>query len=207
MVFDINSKGSNPFTPKMSKYYAKLLKKKTLLNFWTFSGTELKSVFLLNYKFIFCFYKKNVFFDYSHCVSVVRSIFPILHSTVDNKAKVLFVGTNCFYSQSFFLSKNKFISNLIEGKMGIFTNFVNEGFKFFLSSKLKKNPSLVFFFTVSINDFLLLESKKKNIPNIALTNTSNNCNLIDYPIFLNSFYFHNVYFFSRLVFKYILRLL
>jgi hypothetical protein len=31
--------------------------------------------------------------------------------------------------------------------------------------------------------------------------------LIDYPIFLNSFYFHNVYFFSRLVFKYILKLL
>jgi ribosomal protein S2 len=105
------------------------------------------------------------------------------------------------------LLKSKFISKLIEGKIGTFTNFVVEGFKFFDTAKQKTPPALIIFFNVSINDFLLVESKKKSIPSIALLNASNNQSLIDYPIFFNSFYFHNVYFFSRLIFKYILRLL
>jgi ribosomal protein S2 len=130
-----------------------------------------------------------------------------LNSTVDNKAKVLFVGTKCFYSQSFFLLKSKFISKLIEGKIGTFTNFKVEGFNFFDTKKLKTSPSIIIFFNVSINDFLLIESKKKNIPSIALVNAGNNRSFIDYPIFFNSFYFHTVYFFSRLIFKYVLRLL
>jgi ribosomal protein S2 len=117
------------------------------------------------------------------------------------------VSTKYFYSQSFFLLRNKFVSKLIEGKTGTFTNFVIEGFKFFDTVKLKTLPSLIFFLNVSINDFLLLESKKKNIPSVALVNANNNRSLIDYPIFFNSFYFHNIYFFSRLIFKYVLRLL
>jgi len=91
--------------------------------------------------------------------------------------------------------------------MGTFTNFITQGFKFFSNEKLNKNPSIIFFFNISTNDFLLLEAKKKNIPSISLVNANNNSCLIDYPIFLNSFYFYNVYFFSRLVFKLILRLL
>jgi ribosomal protein S2 len=200
-------KGSNPFTPRMNNYYDKLIKKTKLLNFWTFSGTELKSVFILNYKFIFCFYKKNLFFEYTQCVSVVKNIFPVLHSSINNKANILFVGTKYFYIQVFSSLKSKVVSQLIEGKIGTFTNFIIDGFKSFSSTKLKKNASLIFFLNVSINDFLLVESKKKNIPSIALINASNNSNLIDFPVFLNSFYFHNVYFFSRLVFKYILKLL
>jgi ribosomal protein S2 len=96
---------------------------------------------------------------------------------------------------------------LIDGKVGTFTNYMLEGFNFFNSTKLKTPPALIFFFNVSINDFLIIESKKKNIPSVALVNASNNQSFIDYPIFFNSFYFHTVYFFSRLVFKYILRLL
>jgi ribosomal protein S2 len=190
----------------MSKYYNRLIKKTKLLNFWTFSGIELKNIFILNYRFIFCFYKKNVFFEYNNCVSAVKAIFPILHSIVDNKSKILFAGTKYFYTQSFFPLKSKFISKLIDTKVGSFTNFVIEGFKFF-NKNLKKNSSLIFFFNLSTNDFLLVESKKKKIPSIGLLNASNSCSMIDYPIFFNSFYFHNVYFFSRLVFKYILRLL
>jgi hypothetical protein len=91
--------------------------------------------------------------------------------------------------------------------MGAFTNFITQGFNFFSNEKLNKNPSMVFFFNLSTNDFLLLEAKKKNIPSIGLVNANNNSCLVDYPIFLNSFYFYNVYFFSRFFFKFILRLL
>jgi len=191
----------------MCNYYNKLIKKTKLLNFWTFSGIELKNIFLFNYKFIVCFYKKNVLFEYNNCISIVKNVFPILHSMVNNKAKILFAGTQRFYAQSFFSQKTKSISKLIEGKVGGFTNFIIEGFKFFNDIKLKKNSSLIIFFNLSVNNFLLVESKKKKILSIGLVNATNNSNLIDYPIFLNSFYFHNVYFFSRLIFKYILRLL
>jgi ribosomal protein S2 len=200
-------KGSNPFTPRMINYYNNLLNKKKLLNLWTFSGGQLKGTFLITYGFIFCFYKKKVFFEYNNCITVLKKFFPVLHSTVDNKSNILFVGTNCLYSQSFFSLKSNYISKSTIGKVGSFTNFVTEGFKFFMNKKLHKNSSVVIFFNFSLNNFLILESKKKNIPSIALVNSISNPNLLDYPIFLNSFYFHNVYFFSRLIFKYILRLI
>lgn len=191
----------------MNKYYNKLIKKTKLLNFWTFSGVSLKNTFILNYKFIFCLYQKSSFFEQNNCVAVFKTIFPILHSIVDNKANILFVGTKCFYAQSFYALKSRFVSKLLEAKMGAFTNFITQGFNFFSNEKLNKNPSMVFFFNLSTNDFLLLEAKKKNIPSIGLVNANNNSCLVDYPIFLNSFYFYNVYFFSRFFFKFILRLL
>ena len=199
-------KGSNPFAPRMSNYSNKLITKTKLLNFWTFSGINSKSIFLFNHKFTLCFYKKKIFFEHSKCVSVIKSIFPILHSIINSKDKILFVGTTYFYIQSFSFLKSKFISVLTEGGIGSFTNFVTSGFKFF-NKKLKKNSSLIFFLNVSINDNLIVESKKKKIPTIGLVNPRFNISLLDYPIFLNSFYFYNVYFFSRLVFKYILKLI
>jgi len=190
----------------MSNYYNKLITKTKLLNFWTFFGINSKSIFLYNYKFVLCFYKKKIFFEHNKCISAIKSIFPILNSIVNNKSKILFVGTQSFYTQSFLFLKSKLVSILIEGDIGSFTNFVTSGFKFF-NKKLKKNPSLILFFNFSVNTFLLLESKKKKIPSIGLVNPSNNISMVDYPIFLNSFYFYNVYFFSRLVFRYILRLI
>ena len=145
----------------MNGYYNKLIKKTKLLNFWTFSGIELKSIFLFNYKSIIFFYRQNVFVEYSNCVSVIKSIFPILNSIIDNQARVLFVGTQCFYTQSFFQPKSKFVSKLIERKVGGVTNFILEGFKFFNNTTFKKNSSLIIFFNISMNDFLLIESKKK----------------------------------------------
>lgn len=130
-----------------------------------------------------------------------------MHSSVNNKTNILFVGTKYFYAQIFLSLRSSVISQLIEGKIGTFTNFIIDGFKSFNSVKLKKNASLIIFLNVCINDFLLIESKKKNILSIALVNASSNSNLIDFPVFLNSFYFHNIYFFSRLIFKYLLKLL
>ena len=48
---------------------------------------------------------------------------------------------------------------------------------------------------------LLVESKKKSIPSIGLITAYDNSNLIEYPIFVNRFFFHSVYFFVHLFFK------
>jgi ribosomal protein S2 len=206
LVFDINIQRFESFYSNVSRYYNKLIVKKKLLNFWTFSGMALKSTFFNNYKFILCFYKKNIFFEHAKCVSTIKAIFPILYSIISNKAKILFAGTNFLYAQSFLTLKTKFISKLTVGNIGSFSNFVIEGFKFF-NKQVHKNASLIIFFNVSMNTFLLLESKKIKIPSFGLVTASDNSSFLDYPIFINSFHFHNVYFFSRLVFKYILRVL
>jgi hypothetical protein len=131
---------------------------------------------------------------------------PIVHSVISNKAKILFAGTNFVYAQSFVILKTTFISKLKVGNIGSFSNFVIEGFKFF-NKKLHKNASLVIFFNISMNTSLLIESKKIKIPSFGLVSSNDNSSFLDYPIFINSFHFHNVYFFSRLIFKYILRVL
>jgi hypothetical protein len=141
-------------------YYSKLVKKTKLLNFLTFYGIKVKSIFLHNYKFILCFYKNKIFFEYNNSISVIKNIFPIINSIAHTQTNILFVGTKTFSAQFFFLKKSKIISKLEEVKVSSFTNFVIEGFKFF-NKKFKKNSSIIIFLNVPINDFLILESKKK----------------------------------------------
>jgi len=117
------------------------------------------------------------------------------------------VGTKYIFSQSIYKERSRFINKLKNLDAGIFTNFSSEYFKFFKTLGLKKNFSLVIFFKVIKDNFLLLESKKQKIPVIGLINGDLNSCLIDYPIFLNSFYFYNIYIFSRFLFKYILKLI
>jgi hypothetical protein len=136
---------------------------------------------------------------------MTKKIFPIFNSIISNNANILFTGSKSFYIQSFFPLKSKLITKLAKQNIGSFTNFVIEGFKQFDNIKLKKNSSLIFFFNTS-NNTLLKESKAKKMPSIGFHNLEKNC-LLDYPIYLNLFYFYNVYFFTRLIFKYVIRLL
>jgi len=183
----------------------KLIKKNKLKIFWSFSGNDLNHIFPLNYKFIFCFYKFFFLIDFTLLILIIKKIFPIFLSIALNKGKFLFVGTKYVYSQS--ICKNSFISKLENLDAGILTNFSVKGFNHFENLKLYKNVSIILFFYILKNDYLLLESKRKDIPTIGLVNSFTNISLIDYPIFLNSSYFYNTYIFSRFFFKYILALI
>ena len=82
---------------------------------------------------------------------------------------------------------------------GIFSNF-----KFFWSKNWIINPTVLIIFSEKKKrnkSFIITEAKRKNIPIISFIEQKTNTNLIDYPILLNSSYFHNVYFFSKFLFK------
>lgn len=200
-------KGSNPFTPKMNNYYNRLINKNHLKSFWCFSGNSFKNVLPTNYKFIFCFYKKTIFFDLIFLISIIRKIAPIFNSIVDNKGEFLFVGTKSIYCQTVYRNKVNFITELLECNVGIFTNFKLNGFKSFKNFKVFKNPSIILFYKILDSNFLLIEAKKRNIPIVGLLESNSKSNLIDYPIFLNSFYFYNIYIFSRFFLNYIIKLI
>ena len=146
-----------------------------------------------------------VLFDFSLFSLTIKKLFPIFYSTAINKGKFLFVGSKYIYSQSLYLQRSSFINKLTFLDAGIFTNFSSHYFKFFKNLKLEKNFSIIIFFKVVKDNFLLIESRKKKIPIIGLISGDFNSCLVDYPIFLNSFYFYNTYIFSRFLFRYILK--
>nr|QFP99057.1 ribosomal protein S2 [Rhizaria sp.] len=188
----------------MSIYYKKLINRNILLKFWIFSGNELKNLFPINYKFVSYFYRKKVLLEMNTFISIFKKILPVLNSVINNKAKFLFVGSNYIYSQTVYNTKSNFIGQLIDWNVGIFTNFSWRGFQSFNYLKLNSNPSLIFFLFIPENNFLVLEAKKKKIPTIGLVASGFNSILMDYPIFLNSTYFYNIYIFSKFFFRYII---
>jgi len=115
------------------------------------------------------------------------------------------VGTSYVYSHSIY--KTDSIGEIKDRNVGVLTNFFLKGYKTINFLTLNKIPSIILFFHVAESNFLVLESKKNYIPTVGLVNNYNNTCLIDYPIFLNSFYFYNIYIFSRFFFKYIGQLL
>ena len=92
------------------------------------------------------------------------------------------------------------VKNLVTTKIigGIFSNF-----KFFWSQNWIINPTVLIIFSFKEKSFIIKEAKRKNIPIISLIEQKTNTTLIDYPILLNSSYFHSVFFFSKFLFKFI----
>jgi len=191
----------------MNKYYKQLIQKNKLINFGCFSGNAVKDVVSFNYQFIFCFYKQNIFFNFDKFLSVIKKIFPIFNSVVDNKGKFLFIGSKHMYSQIVLKNKIVFFNEALEMNVGTFTNFQLTGFKSIKNFKILKKPSIILFFQDLKSDFLILEAKKNNIPIIATVLDTYNIGNLDYPILLNCSYFYNIYILSRFFFKYILKLI
>jgi ribosomal protein S2 len=187
----------------MNSYKIKLLDRTKLINFWSFSGNDLKKNFPKNNKFIFYFYKNKNLFDFNVFILTIKKIFPVLNSIFLNKGKFLFAGTTQAYCHN--INKNNFVSDTKDTTVGILTNFSLKGYKNIKLLNLKKIPSIVFLLH-SEKNFLFLESKNRCIPVVGLVDSSSTT-LIEYPIFLNSFYFYNIYIFSRFFFKYITRLI
>jgi ribosomal protein S2 len=187
----------------MNTYKVKLLHRIKIINFWSFSGNDLKKKFPKNNKYIFYFYKNKNLFDFNVFISNIKKIFPLLNNIFFHKGKFLFSGSARAYCHN--VNKNNIVSDVKYLNTGILTNFCLKGYKKFNLLNLKKIPSIVFLLHTEKNS-LLLESKTRCIPTVGLVNNSN-ITLIEYPIFLNSYYFYNIYIFSRFFFKYIIQLI
>jgi len=185
----------------------KLIKKYNLINFWCFSENTLKTIFKTNYKFVFYFYQFNILLNYDLFFSMIKKIFPFFNFTNNNNENFLFIGIKCLYLQSITNTSNLLINHISSLNIGTFTNFSNFGFNVFDNFKLLKNTGLIIFFQPLKDNYLVLESKKKNIPSFGLIHSSTNSCLVDYPFFLNSFYFYNIYILSRIFFYYIIKLI
>jgi hypothetical protein len=78
-----------------------------------------------------------------------------------------------------------------------------------MSSETFNNPDFglqlgaVIFTNYQKKDFILLETRNADIPAIALVCGVVNAGFVDYPFFVNSIYFHTVYFFTRLLCKFL----
>lgn len=70
----------------------------------------------------------------------------------------------------------------------------------FKTLDFKVNIGIVVFFNFN-NMVLINEVQKKCLPILGLLPTNINSLLVDYPIIINSLYFHSIYFFNKILFK------
>jgi hypothetical protein len=123
---------------------------------------------------------------------------------MNNLSSILLVGSNYIYSQTIYLEKAYDISTkLLINKVGTLTNFSLQGFCLSKYLELNYKPTTILFFSSQKNFFLLRESKKKKIPIIGMLSDNLNSSLIDYPVYLNSLYFYNVYIITKFFFRYL----
>lgn len=184
-------------------YYKKLIRYKKLIKFWIFFGNNFKNIFKINFETLNILYNKNCFLDFQTLILNIKIIFPLFLNIFKSKGTILFISTKFFYYQTIF-KKYYFsiIKKLLNVKsIGIFTNFSVLSHRIFKNLDFKFNPSVIFFFYLKKNIFLLIESKKKNIPTISLLTADLNSSLIEYPLFVNSLYFYTIYFFNKFFFK------
>ena len=186
-------------------YYKKIVCRKKLIRFWVFFGNNAKNIFRINFHTLNFMYDKSYFAAFRNLTLNLKNIIPIFLNNIKNKGNFLFISTKFFYCQSIY--KNYFFSivkKLLEIKSGIFTNFSVSNFKFFEKLNFKLNPDFVLFFSLKNNKNFLLESKKKNIPTIAILTPKCSSFLIEYPLIVNNLFFYIIYFFHKFFFKLIL---
>lgn len=189
----------------MSSYYNKLISRTLLLKFWVFSGTNLKTVFLNNYKLLNFAYQKKSILDFDNLIFGIKKVIPVFKHLSRISANILFISSTSIYKQTTYLNTCfQKASYLNEWNVGVLTNFSLQGFPWFKHHNISNQPSLVVFLSFEENLLLLLESKSKNLPTVGLVNESLNSYLIDYPIGLSSTYFYNLYFFSKFFFRYLI---
>jgi ribosomal protein S2 len=188
----------------MTKYYKKLMSRTKLLNFWVFSGNDIKTVFHNNYKLLNVVYNQKAILDFDSLILGIKKVLPIFKYLCGTLANILFVSSNSIYTQTVRTNNTSNLGKqLTEWKVGVLSNFSLQGFRLFKHLKLNVPPEAIVFLSFQDNDLLLLESKKKNLPTIGLIDDNFNSYLMDYPINLSPLYFYNVYFFSKFFFRYL----
>lgn len=174
--------------------YKKLLKRNVLIKFWIFFGGQVNYKF--NFKFINIFYMDGCYINYKLLLYDLKRVLPIFLNISVKQGKFLFVASKWLYTKSINRSYYlPFIDNLVSIKLnGLFSNFSFFSFKFLNKLNFKLNSSVIVFFYFNKKK-LLVQAKNKNLPVIGLVPMSVNNLLIDYPLILNAWYFHSIFFF------------
>lgn len=169
-----------------------------LIKFWVFFGGNISYKF--NHRFLNIIYMSGCFINYKILINEIKKVLPLFLNTSLKNSQFLFVGAKSLYIKDIYIKKY-FINNL-KNKIvnGIFSNFSFYSIKNFNILNTKLNVNICVFF-YSGNKKLILEVKKKNLPIIGLIPIKSNRLLIDYPIIINSLYFHSVFLFSKVLFK------
>lgn len=150
-------------------------------------------------------YSSNFFINFKKLIFSLKNILPLFLYRLKRKGKVMFITGNELYSKTVYnLSYLSSIKELVDCKLGIFSNFFRLRTTFFKKLDFNSFPAILVFFCFEKKDSLLLEAKKKKIPIVGLVASKENSSLVDYPVFLNSEYFHSIYFFSRFLFRLII---
>jgi hypothetical protein len=182
--------------------YKKIINRNKLTKFWSYFGKNVNNVFKLNFWILQKFYNDNYFIDINLLVLGIKKILPLFLNSAPLNKNIFYLLSSSFYSQTLYQKTYTSVKKIISPHLGIFTNFSAT-----LAPKkfdLKKSGSFLVVFYLKSNDFLLLESKKKFIPTIALVNGRTNPRLIDYPIYVNNVFFYNIYFLNKILLRLIL---
>lgn len=190
-----------------TSYYTLLFSRKKFINLYSFSNDALKKVFPSNYKFIFCFYKCNIFINFNKLIFTVKKLIPLFFTVVANRGKCLFIGNKHLYFQTICQINTNNDLKLNNLRIGTFSNFFLINDSLFKNLISQKKISIIFFLNCVENKLFLIEAKKKNIPIIGLVTKNIDNYLVDFPMMLNSYYFYNLYIFNQFFFKLILKLL
>jgi hypothetical protein len=165
--------------------------RKKIVIYWLFFGESVDKMFKVNFSFLSLIYKQKCFSSFNLLILSLKRIVPLFFMNLLRK-EIVFVVTQAIFSKVFSESHfYSFIKKIFVKKQDSLNGVIE---------KNKKKVAVVFLRWAD-NDFLLLESKRKNLPIIALVGSDNNSSMIDYPIFVNNKYFHTEYFFLVLFSK------
>ena len=185
-------------------YSNKLIQHYKLIKFWTFFGNNSKIIFKLNFKDLNCFYKFNCFLEFKYFFLNFKKIIPLFINIAKINNNLLFIFNKSLYSQTFLSKSCSNLKYIKHQKLGLFTNFSTIIYNNLFFLNIKTIPCFLISFFLNTNNLLLIESKKKKIPSIGLITPITNSNLIEYPIFFNSYTFYSIFFFNKFLLIFLL---
>merc|ERR1712137_551749 len=158
----------------------------------------------MNYVYLGIIYKNNCFSDIKVLINSIKSLIPFLFLS-KSSGDVLFIASQFAYTKTICNTEyTMFVKKLICRRPGVFSNFGITSSRIFTKLDFVRLPSAVVLFNSTQHDYLLEETRLKNIPTIGLVLSSFNTSLVDYPIFVNSTYFHTVYFFTKIFTRFLI---
>ena len=175
--------------------YNNLIRYKKLQNYWLLFSGGIKVLFKVNFSVIKVVYKDFLFLTVEILVTTIKKLLPLFFMVPKSGGNFLFVGSNSVFSKKICKKKYKiYLTSLAHRSPGIFSNFPMLCYDIFTNWHFKKKMDLFVFYSYFGTNCLLEESKLKKKIVIALVTPSQNSSLIEYPVIVNTIYFHTVFF-------------